>query len=79
MRTNIRYILLAMLLALVPTMLMAGREVNSAQMSGEITIDNVSTAKELHISYMYGEVELVFWNKNEIMLKYVETLKAPSK
>ena len=79
MRTNIRYILLAMLLALVPTMLMAGREVNSAQMSGEICIDNVSTAKELHISYMYGEVELVFWNKNEIMLKYVETLKAPTK
>lgn len=79
MRTNIRYILLAMLLALVPTMLMAGREVQKANRSGEMRIDNVSTEKELRIEYSNGDVELLFWNKDYILLKYNETAAASTR
>lgn len=79
MRTNIRYILLAMLLALVPTMLMAGREVQKANRSGEMRIDNVSTKKELRIEYSNGDVELLFWNKDYILLKYYETAAASTR
>jgi hypothetical protein len=68
-----------MLLALVPTMLLAGREVHKAHRSGEIRIDNVSATKELRIRYSNGDVDLLFWNKDYILLKYEETAAASTK
>lgn len=79
MKTHIRSILLTMLLALVPTMLLAGREVHKAHRSGEIRIDNVSATKELRIRYSNGDVDLLFWNKDYILLKYEETAAASTK
>lgn len=79
MKTYIKFILLTVVLALVPTMLMAGREVHKAHRSGEIRIDNVSATKELRIRYSNGDVDLLFWNKDYILLKYEETAAASTK
>ena len=49
-----------------------------AKKSGEIRIKDVSPHKTLTLIYNYGEMELVFWDKNEIVLKYDECVRASS-
>ncbi len=58
---------------------MANKEAPSARTSGEVKIRNVVASKQLRINYRYGEMELVFWDKNEILVLYEEVVEASSK
>ena len=79
MRTYIKKLSFVALLLLLPIMVMANKEVPSARTSGEVKIRNVVASKQLRINYRYGEMELVFWDKNEILVLYEEVVEASSK
>lgn len=77
MRINLKSLLIPFLLFLTPCILEAKAQFEE-KMAAEVRIKNASTEKELYISYLYGEIELVFWNKKDILLKYEETVTASS-
>lgn len=78
MRNIIKSILLALLVLLSPNFIHASKQALMAKKSGEIRIKDVSPHKTLTLIYNYGEMELVFWDKNEILLKYNECVRASS-
>lgn len=78
MRNIIKSILLALLVLLSPNFIHASKQAKMAKKSGEIRIKDVSPHKTLNLNYNYGEMELVFWDKNEIVLKYDECVRASS-
>lgn len=78
MRNIIKSILLALLVLLSPNFIHASKQAKMAKKSGEIRIKDVSHHKGLNLNYNYGEMELVFWDKNEIVLKYDECVRASS-
>ena len=78
MRNIIKSILLALLVLLSPNFIHASKQAQMAKKSGEIRIKDVSPHKTLRLIYNYGEMELVFWDKNEIVLKYDECVRASS-
>lgn len=78
MRNIIKSILLTLLVLLSPNFIHASKQVMMAKKSGEIRIKDVSPHKTLTLRYNYGEMELVFWDKNEIVLKYDECVRASS-
>lgn len=78
MRNIIKSILLALLVLLSPNFIHASKQALMAKKSGEIRIKDVSPHKTLTLRYNYGEMELVFWDKNEIVLKYDECVRASS-
>lgn len=79
MNRHVKYILIALTTLLAQTILMAKQNASIVSMNGELRICDVSTTKQLYVDYIYGTVELVFWNKDEILLKYEESVKASSK
>ena len=78
MRNIIKSILLALLVLLSPNFIHASKQAKMAKKSGEIRIKDVSPHKTLNLNYNYGEMELVFWDKKEIVLKYDECVRASS-
>lgn len=78
MRNIIKSILLTLLVLLSPNFIHASKQALMAKKSGEIRIKDVSPHKTLTLIYNYGEMELVFWDKNEILLKYNECVRASS-
>ena len=79
MRTYIRHLSFVALLLLLPVMVMANKEIPSARTSGEVKIKNVVAGKQLRLNYRYGEMELVFWNENEIKVLYEEVVESSNK
>ena len=77
MRINLKSLLIPFLLFLTPCILETKAQFEE-KMAAEVRIKNASTEKELYISYLYGEIELVFWNKKDILLKYEEAVTASS-
>lgn len=77
MRINLKFLLIPFLLFLTPCILEAKAQFEE-KMAAEVRIKNASTEKELYLSYLYGEIELVFWNKKDILLKYEEAVTASS-
>jgi hypothetical protein len=77
MKINLKSLLIPLLLFLTPCILEAKAQFEE-KMAAEVRIKNASTEKELYISYLYGEIELVFWNKKDILLKYEEAVTASS-
>lgn len=77
MRINLKSLLIPLLLFLTPCILEAKTQFEE-KMAAEVRIKNASTEKELYLSYSYGEIELVFWNKKDILLKYEEAVTASS-
>ena len=77
MRTNLKSLLIPLLLFLTPCILEAKTQFEE-KMAAEVRIKNASTEKELKLYYSYGEIELVFWNKKDILLKYEEAVTASS-
>lgn len=78
MRNIIKSILLALLVLLSPNFIHASKQALMAKKSGEIRIKDVSPHKTLTLRYNYGEMEIVFWDKKEIVLKYDECVRASS-
>ena len=78
MRNIIKSILLALLVLLSPNFIHASKQALMAKKSGEIRIKDVSPHKTLTLIYNYGEMEIVFWDKKEIVLKYDECVRASS-
>lgn len=78
MRNIIKSILLTLLVLLSPNFIHASKQALMAKKSGEIRIKDVSPHKTLTLIYNYGEMELVFWDKKEIVLKYDECVRASS-
>ena len=77
MRINLKSLLIPLLLFLTPCILEAKTQFEE-KMAAEVRIKNASTEKELKLYYSYGEIELVFWNKKDILLKYEEAVTASS-
>ena len=77
MRINLKSLLIPLLLFLTPCILEAKAQFEE-KMAAEVRIKNASTEKELKLFYSYGEIELVFWNKKDILLKYEEAVTASS-
>ena len=77
MRINLKSLLIPLLLFLTPCILEAKAQFEE-KMAAEVRIKNASTEKELYLFYSYGEIELVFWNKKDILLKYEEAVTASS-
>lgn len=75
MRINLKSLLIPFLLFLTPCILETKAQFEE-KMAAEVRIKNASTEKELYLSYLYGEIELVFWNKKDILLKYEEAVTA---
>ena len=77
MRINLKSLLIPLLLFLTPCILEAKAQFKE-KMAAEVRIKNASTEKELKLFYSNGEIELVFWNKKDILLKYEEAVTASS-
>lgn len=77
MRINLKSLLIPLLLFLTPCILEAKTQFEE-KMAAEVRIKNASTEKELKLFYSNGEIELVFWNKKDILLKYEEAVTASS-
>ena len=77
MRINLKSLLIPLLLFLMPCILETKAQFEE-KMAAEVRIKNASTEKELYLFYSYGEIELVFWNKKDILLKYEEAVTASS-
>ena len=77
MRINLKSLLIPLLLFLTPCILEAKAQFEE-KMAAEVRIKNASTEKELKLFYSNGEIELVFWNKKDILLKYEEAVTASS-
>lgn len=77
MRINLKSLLIPLLLFLTPCILETKAQFEE-KMAAEVRIKNASTEKELYLYYLYGEIELVFWNKKDILLKYEEAVTASS-
>lgn len=77
MRINLKSLLIPFLLFLTPCILEAKTQFEE-KMAAEVRIKNASTEKELKLFYSNGEIELVFWNKKDILLKYEEAVTASS-
>lgn len=77
MRINLKSLLIPLLLFLTPCILETKAQFEE-KMAAEVRIKNASTEKELYLFYSYGEIELVFWNKKDILLKYEEAVTASS-
>ena len=68
MRINLKSLLIPLLLFLMPCILETKAQLEE-KMAAEVRIKNASTEKELKLFYSNGEIELVFWNKKDILLK----------
>lgn len=77
MKINLKSLLIPLLLFLTPCILEAKAQFEE-KMAAEVRIKNASTEKELKLFYSNGEIELVFWNKKDILLKYEEAVTASS-
>ena len=70
--------LIFLLLMVMPSAVQASEKVYVAKKSGELRVQNVTTKYHLALGYNYGDMELVFWDKDEVLIKYDECVKAPS-